>query len=160
MTGNDVRGENVSATVFACNVSCGSCHFRLAFLLLDLNLEGNRLGILDPEAPGDEVREAGDVPAREDLLVAVVNATDRADEGQLGRIPVLHDDLKFVIPSLFTCSHEVNPNDPELQLEVLDDDSVELSFFKDASLRSPVQILRLGEVFLFKEELNPEREIV
>ena len=112
MTGNDVRVENASATVFARDVSCGSCHFRLAFLLLDLNLEGNGLGILDPEAPGDKVREAGDVPAREDLLVAVVNATDRTDEGQLGRLPVFHDDLELVITSLFTCSHEVDPNDP------------------------------------------------
>lgn len=38
--------------------------------------------ILDPEALGDKVREAGDVPIGEDHLVAVVDATDRAGEGQ------------------------------------------------------------------------------
>ncbi len=59
MIGNDVRG-------------------------FDLKPEGDRTmrRRLDPEALGDKVREAGDVPIGEDHLVAVVDATDRAGEGQ------------------------------------------------------------------------------
>jgi hypothetical protein len=61
-------------------------------LFFDLNHESDTLIltlILDPEALGDKVREAGDVSISLDHLVAVVDATDRAGEGQPGRFTVL-----------------------------------------------------------------------